>query len=106
MVRLIGRVAFVAALVLGSQTAFANERTLSNQTIVFKNSTATSDALKLIESGAARRDPGLIAPFVACMAAAGSRFVVTSGGIMTSDIMITSGASRGCRGNVPSEMTR
>jgi len=97
----------LSALVIGvSFSALAQERTFSNQTMVWKNKRAGSDAMDLIMSGAARRDPSLLFPYLACFASAGDRFVISDAGIVTSDIIVTSGSNSGCRGNVPSEMAR
>jgi hypothetical protein len=95
-----------ALMISVSFSAFAQERTFSNPTMVWKNKRAGSDGMDLIISGAARRDPSLLFPYLSCFASKGDRFIISDAGIVTSDIIVTSGASSGCRGNVPSEMAR
>ncbi len=99
------------ALTLFSTTADAQERILqglggSDTVFVWTDKKAHDEALKLINAGVHKSNPSLILPLVACMVPSGTKAIITSAGFATHDIMVTSGPSSGCRGNIPMEAIR
>lgn len=71
---------------------------------VWRDSERMSEAMRMINAGVHRTNPGLIAPLVSCVAPNGSEAVVTNGGFFSSNVTVTSGRAAGCRGVVANEM--
>lgn len=105
---------FIAGLVLGglivatsTAPSVAQERTLGRpgveEVLIWKDSAANSEALRLIRAGVHNRDPGLVTRLLSCVAKHGDKAVVLDGGFASSTVIVTSGSSSGCRGVVHNE---
>ena len=68
--------------------------------LVWQDSKSLHEGLKLIGAGVHREHPELVARLLSCRASGGSKAVVTDGGFFSSDILVTSGRSAGCRGTI------
>lgn len=105
------RHAIALALVLGSSSpALASEATLVAPTgmaavPVWRSDRALDEGEALL---AARADPALIRPLVACLAPVGSTVVLSAGdlGGQRRGIIVVDGPSKGCRGSVAREHFR
>lgn len=99
----------IAVLLAASTThALANEYRLeplggSGQVIVWKSKEAHDEALSLIQAGVHKTNPAMVGALVACMVDGGTKAIVTDMGFVTHDILVVSGESSGCRGNIAAE---
>lgn len=71
--------------------------------IVWKSDRAQDEANQIVNSGLAKQDPSILAPYIACIAPPGTQVIVTDMGFVTHDILIPVGKNKGCRGNIPAE---
>lgn len=69
--------------------------------LVWKSADAQSEANQLLNAGIT--DASLLSPLLACMVDNATKVIVTDMGLVTHDIMVISGPSKGCRGNIPAE---
>lgn len=97
----------VAAFLMAT-SALANEYRLeplggSGQVIVWKSKDAHDEALSLIQAGVHKTNPAMVGALVACMVQGGTKAIVTDMGFVTHDILVVSGKSSGCRGNIAAE---
>jgi hypothetical protein len=108
-------IAIVAAalLTLLSQKALAGSDAVTLRgmggnpgVIVWKNVDAHDEGLTLIRAGVHNSNPKLLLRLIACLVDNGTKAVITSGGLVTQDILVVAGAQAGCRGNVATEETR
>lgn len=100
-------VTLAAAII--STAATARERTLNGISggrlvFVWNDKDAHSEAMSLIEAGVYQSNPTLVERLLACIVPAGTKAVITGQGFVTHDILVTSGDSSGCRGNVAAEV--
>ncbi len=58
------------------------------------------EAVKLLNAGVQKTHPELLLVLLACRVPAGTTAIVTDGGFFSSDVLVTSGQSTGCRGTV------
>ena len=110
MIKLIILATFLS-VVLPIHRAIAQQGVLrglsgAERVVVWKNSEAHSEGLKLIQAGIHNSNPALLSSLIACIVPTGTTIIFTSVGFATHDIMVTSGSSSGCHGNVPMEATR
>ena len=75
----------------------------SNMVIVWRDKDALREGITLIQAGIHQTNPALLLPLVSCMVASGTGAIITDGGFTTQAILVTEGASSGCRGTVPTE---
>ena len=71
--------------------------------IVWKSKAATVEGLALIEAEVHKTNPALLSALMSCIVPVGTKAIITSIGLVTHDILVTSGEDAGCRGNVPIE---
>jgi hypothetical protein len=95
-------------LFIGSPAAEALEGRLKRHgstdiVIVWRDADAHSEGLSLINAGVHQSDPALLYSLVACLAAVGTKIVVTGAGFFTYDILVVEGKNAGCRGNIAME---
>lgn len=105
---MIMRWGFALAFMLAATAAHAQEYRLktfagASNIIVWQSKDAQSEGMKLIEAGVHKTKPELIMRLVSCIAAPGTKVIVTDMGIVTHDIMIVEGKQAGCKGNIPAE---
>jgi len=97
------------SLSMASTAAQARERTLSasgRDVFVWRSKDAQNEGMRLIDAGVLRSNPTLVIRLISCIVPAGTRAIITDHGFATHDILVTSGPSSGCRGNVPVEFVR
>jgi hypothetical protein len=95
-------------MLLFSTAAYAVDGTLvglggSDVVFVWKDEDAQDEALSLISAGVHKTNPALLLSLIACVVPTGTSAITTDAGFVTHDILVTSGESSGCRGNVPVE---
>lgn len=78
----------------------------ASDVFVWRNRDAHNEANRLINAGIHRTNPRLLVPLVACIVPSGTGAIITGAGMITQDILVTSGSNSGCRGNIPTESFR
>ncbi len=76
-------------------------------TLVWKDRAAFDRAMKLLIDGAAKGSAALhsdlLVPLLACRAPKATPIIITDSGMFSSEVLVVSGALKGCRGIVTSE---
>lgn len=67
---------------------------------VWESADTHKKATRLIDTGILETNRQLVYDLLACVIPAGTEIVITSGGFLTSDIIVVSSAKAGCSGNV------
>jgi hypothetical protein len=95
-------IAALAALLMYAGAALAQERTLTmsdptDDVLVLRDSKAMDEFYDLVNANNLG-DTELLAPLLACVVSSGTKAIVADGGYLSSTVLVTDGAEKGCRG--------
>ncbi len=72
----------------------------SPHVIVWRDGASMGEGIRLIDDGTARKNPALMFPLIACFVDSGTQVADTSGGMLSSTVLVEEGPQAGCRGDV------
>ena len=94
----------VVFLTLGPSLCLAQTVTLTAEgganILVWHDYSALKEGMQMIAAEVYKTQPQLVAQLLACRTPSGSTAVVTNGGFFSSDVVVVSGRSAGCRGTI------